>query len=155
MAYFGLILVNSTIPNSWKYRFWSPNGFFIFLRFWSKGKLIYLISLEWPLLWRPKYWKFLQRPWCSHHVHGSLERPTWPQLYLQNVNLKNEACECYLLRKKYFQLLCFSGVLDMYRVEKRILPVEFFLNIYSILQDINPKIGTDNSQVLSYDYFKG
>ena len=42
----------------------------------------------------------------------------------------------------------------MYRVEKRILPVEFFLNIYSILQDINPKIGTDNSQVLSYDYFK-
>ena len=39
-------------------------------------------------------------------------------------------------------------------MEKRILPVEFFLNIYSKLQDINLKIGTDNSQVLSYDYFK-
>ena len=42
----------------------------------------------------------------------------------------------------------------MYRVEKRIMPVEFFLNIYSMLQDINLKIGTDNSQVLYYDYFK-
>ena len=40
------------------------------------------------------------------------------------------------------------------RVEKRILPVKFFLNIYSMLQDINLKIGTDNTQVLSYDYLK-
>ena len=31
-----------------------------------------------------------------------------------------------------------------YRVEKRILPVEFFLNFYCMLQDINLKIGRDN-----------
>ena len=42
----------------------------------------------------------------------------------------------------------------IYRVEKRILQVEFFLNIYSMLQDINLKIGTHNTQVLSYDYLK-
>ena len=34
-----------------------------------------------------------------------------------------------------------------YRVEKRILPVEFFLNIYRMLQDIILKIGTDISYV--------
>ena len=47
-----------------------------------------------------------------------------------------------------------SFPLWLYRVEKRILPVELFLNIYSMLQDINLKNGTDNSQVLSYDYSK-
>ena len=32
---------------------------------------------------------------------------------------------------------------DMYRVERQTLPVEFFLNFYRMLQDMNLKIGTD------------
>ena len=41
-----------------------------------------------------------------------------------------------------------------YRVEQRTLPVEFFLNFYTLLQDISLKIGSDNTQVLSYDKIK-
>ena len=37
-----------------------------------------------------------------------------------------------------------------YRVEHQTLPVEFLLNFYCMLQDMNLKIGTDNPQVLSY-----
>ena len=41
-----------------------------------------------------------------------------------------------------------------YRVAQQTLPVEFLLNCYRMLQDINLKIGTDNPLVLSYDMFK-
>ena len=41
-----------------------------------------------------------------------------------------------------------------YRVEQQTLLVEFLLNCYRMLQDINLKIGTDNPLVLSYDMFK-
>ena len=35
-------------------------------------------------------------------------------------------------------------------VENRILLVDFFVNFYSMLQDINMKIGIDDPQILSY-----
>ena len=41
-----------------------------------------------------------------------------------------------------------------YRVEQQTLPVKFFLNFYRMLQDMNLKISTDNSLVLSYDMNK-
>ena len=43
---------------------------------------------------------------------------------------------------------------DIYRVEQQTLPVEFLLNFYRMLQDMNLKIGTDNPLVLSYDMIK-
>ena len=39
-------------------------------------------------------------------------------------------------------------------MEQQTLPVEFFLNFYRMLQDMNLKIGTDNPLVLSYDMIK-
>ena len=39
----------------------------------------------------------------------------------------------------------------LYRVDQRTMPVEFFFNFYTMLQDISLKIGTDYPQVLSYD----
>ena len=44
--------------------------------------------------------------------------------------------------------------LMVYRVEQQTLPVEFLLNFYHMLQDMNLKIGTDNSLVLSCDEIK-
>ena len=41
-----------------------------------------------------------------------------------------------------------------YKVEKRILPVEFFVYFYSMVQDINLKIGIYDPQVLSNDIIK-
>ena len=38
-----------------------------------------------------------------------------------------------------------------YRVEHQTLPVEFFLNFYRMLQDMNLKIGTDYPLFLSCD----
>ena len=43
---------------------------------------------------------------------------------------------------------------EHYRVEKRILPVEFFTYFYSMVQDINLKIGMDDPQILSYNAIK-
>ena len=45
-------------------------------------------------------------------------------------------------------------LLNLYRVEQWILPVEFFSNFYTMVQDTSLKIGTDNPQVLSYDGIK-
>ena len=42
----------------------------------------------------------------------------------------------------------------LYRVEQQTLPVEFFLNFYHMLQDMNLKIDTDNYLVLSYEMIK-
>ena len=69
------------------------------------------------------------------------------------VTLKGFISRLPFISYNYFSLLRESWKF-VYRVEKRILPVKFFLNIYSMLQDINLKIDTDNPQVLSYDYFK-
>ena len=46
----------------------------------------------------------------------------------------------------HFDIGCYGDQIERgtYRVEKRILLVEFFLNSYSMLQDINLKIGADN-----------
>ena len=44
--------------------------------------------------------------------------------------------------------------LMVYRVEQQTLPVEFLLNFYRMLQDMNLKIGTENALVLSYDIIK-
>ena len=41
-----------------------------------------------------------------------------------------------------------------YKVEKRILSVEFFVYFYSMVQDINLKIGIYDPQVLSNDIIK-
>ena len=41
-----------------------------------------------------------------------------------------------------------------YRVEKRILPVEFYVYFYSMVHDINLKIGINDPQDLSYDTIK-
>ena len=43
---------------------------------------------------------------------------------------------------------------DTYRMEQQTLPVDFLLNFYRMLQDMNLKIGTDNPLVLSYDMNK-
>ena len=47
-----------------------------------------------------------------------------------------------------------SARFTTYRVEQQTLPVEFLLNFYRMLQDMNLKIGTDNPLVLSYDMIK-
>ena len=39
-------------------------------------------------------------------------------------------------------------------MEQQTLPVDFLLNFYRMLQDMNLKIGTDNPLVLSYDVIK-
>ena len=49
----------------------------------------------------------------------------------------------------------FGYRLGLYRVEHQTLPVEFFLNFYRILEEMNMKIGTDDPLVLSYDIIKG
>ena len=41
-----------------------------------------------------------------------------------------------------------------YRVENRILPVEVFVYFYSMVQDINLKIGIDDPQALLYHTIK-
>ena len=50
------------------------------------------------------------------------------------------------------QIQIYFGYLQ--RVEKRILPVGFFVNFYSMDEDISLKIGIDDPYVLSYDKIK-
>ena len=47
-----------------------------------------------------------------------------------------------------------SLLVALYRVEQQTLPVEFFLNFYRMLQDMNLKFDTDNPLGLSYDMIK-
>ena len=42
----------------------------------------------------------------------------------------------------------------LYRVGHQTLPVDFLLNFYCMLQDMNLKIGPDNPLVLSYEMIK-
>ena len=55
----------------------------------------------------------------------------------------------------FFQCVKLFKAYLRYRVEHQTLPVEFFLNFYCILEDMNMKIGTDDPLVLTYDIIKG
>ena len=60
-----------------------------------------------------------------------------------------------LLSKAFQRAYDYQSIISLqYRVEHQTLPVEFLLNFYCMLQDMNLKIGTDNPLVLSYDMIK-
>ena len=70
----------------------------------------------------------------------------FPALF-QTLKAENTAHQKYIETRKIKNL---TYSMRMYRVSHRTLPLEFFLNFYGMLKDMNLKISTDDLQDLSY-----